>query len=119
MQLITFIDHIGRNILGELVENTERLLGVKNPAIIHVQPTADGRLNVQVIPLYFKEFVSEKNRVNGTTWYYNKSNVVIATDLENDPKLVTQYHAVFAPVAPMVPPAEAGAPKVVKLFDQP
>jgi len=91
--LITFIDHIGRTIIGENLGDTDsgNSFLVKNPAIIHVQPTQQGQLNVQTIPLYFREFIGEKSKENGTTWKYHYANVVVGTDVDNDPRLTSQY----------------------------
>lgn len=112
--IITFIDHIGRTILGEQVEDTKDHLTVKNPAIIHVQPTPQGQLNVQTIPLYFREFVSDKNKGDGTTWKFNKSSVVVGVDIENDARLLEQYKRLFT----AAPTATADDQKVIKLFDE-
>lgn len=112
--LITFIDHIGRTMLGSLESETETHITVKNPAIIHVQPTQQGQLNVQTIPLFFKEFVGAKNKAEGTLWSFNKSTIVMGLNVENDTRLIQQYQAVFAPT-----PAPTNAePRVVKLFDE-
>jgi hypothetical protein len=114
LNLITFIDHIGRTTIGELVEQTDAFFTVKNPAIIHVQPTPQGQLNVQTIPLYFREFVSDKNKEEGTVWKYNTANTVLGTNIENDARLLEQYTKLFVD-APLVTPANGG---VVKLFDE-
>jgi len=115
--LITFIDHIGRTIIGEFVEDVDNghSFTVKNPAIIHVQPTQQGQLNVQTIPLYFREFVGEKSKENGTTWKYHYSSVVLGVDVDNDPRLVEQYTKLFASPSSLVTSDE---PQVVRLFDE-
>jgi hypothetical protein len=114
--LITFIDHIGRTIIGESAGNVDNDASflVKNPAIIHVQPTQTGQLNVQTIPLYFREFVGDKSKENGTTWKYHYANVVFGVDVDNDPRLTDQYSKLF--LAPVTPPVTE--PSVVKLFDE-
>jgi len=114
LNLITFIDHIGRTTIGELVSSDETSFVVKNPAIIHVQPTPQGQLNVQTIPLYFREFVSDKNKEEGTQWKYQYANTVHGLNVENDTRLVDQYSKLFVD-ALLVTPANAG---VVKLFDE-
>lgn len=113
--LITFIDHIGRTILAEQTEIDKNFLTVKNPAIIHVQPTQNGQLNVQTIPLYFREFIGEKSRNNGTSWKFSLGSIVIGVDIDNDPRLVDQYNKLFAPVAT---PASNNGEQVIKLFDE-
>lgn len=112
-KITTFVDHIGRTIIGEIVSDTKDTLTVKNPAIIHVQPTQQGQLNVQTIPLYFKEFISEKNKSEGTTWQFNKANLVLGVNIENDSRLLEQYQRLFTNT-----PTPASNPEVVKLFDE-
>jgi hypothetical protein len=118
-QLITFVDHIGRTLIGLHQGDTEdrQSFLVKNPAIIHVQPTQNGQLNVQTIPLYFREFVGEKCKVDGTTWKFHYSSVVLGIDVDNDARLVEQYHRLFAP-APAATASTNSGDKVVKLFDE-
>jgi hypothetical protein len=116
--LITFIDHIGRTILATLVDQDKNSLTVKNPAIIHVQPTQQGQLNVQTIPLFFREFVGEKSRTEGTVWKFNLATVVLGIDIDNDPRLVEQYVRLFS-AAPIAQPATGGTnEQVIKLFDE-
>ena len=115
--IITFVDHIGRTMVGELVQDTESQIIVKNPAIIHVQPTPNGQLNVQTIPLFFREFVGPKNKVEGTQWAFNKTQIVMGLNIENDTRLLQQYTAVFA-AQPTPVSTTTGEPKVVKLFDE-
>lgn len=113
--LVTFIDHIGRTILAEQVSSDKTTLTVKNPAIIHVQPTQQGQLNVQTIPLYFREFVGPKSKEAGTVWKFNLANIVLGEDIDNDTRLVDQYHKLFA--APVVSSTQQNE-KVIKLFDE-
>jgi hypothetical protein len=116
--IITFIDHIGRTTIGEPLGDTDNGASflVKNPAIIHVQPTPQGQLNVQTIPLYFREFVGEKNKTEGTIWKYSYANVVLGTNIDNDARLLDQYAKLFtdAPVGTSTP----SATPTVKLFDE-
>jgi hypothetical protein len=124
-QIVTFIDQIGRTIIGELVKEAptgdkagDNEFIVKNPAIIHVQPTQQGQLNVQTIPLYFRDFVSDKNKEEGTFWKYNYSTVVLGLNIENDPRLVDQYEKIFI-APPVIQPVNApqAGDKTIKLFD--
>jgi len=116
MQIVTFIDHIGRTIVGEAVEYKETTVLIKNPAIIHTQPTPQGQLNVQTIPLYFREFVSEKNKIEGTIWEFNRTNIVLGVNVENDERLMKQYQAIFNP--PVAQPNSNIDLKTIRLFDE-
>jgi len=115
--ITTFIDHIGRTVIGEFLgDNGDGTFSVKNPAIIHVQPTQQGQLNVQTIPLYFREFVGEKSKANGTVWKYNYATVVIGVDIDNDARLIEQYSKLFTE-QPVIAAPGSTEPPVVKLFD--
>jgi hypothetical protein len=117
--LITFIDHIGRTILAEEVSLDKNHLTVKNPAIIHVQPTQQGQLNVQTIPLYFREFLGPNSQKEGTSWKFNVANIVQGVDIDNDPRLVEQYHRLFSATPNItIPEPRDPKEKVIKLFDE-
>lgn len=123
---LVFVDNIGRTIIG--AENTKSSnkthLAVDDPAIVFVQPNPEsGQIQVQIIPLFFKELMSEDTRNGHITWTFPKSTVVTSDNLEVDDKLVDQYERVVA-ATPDTPPgivvdkqAEAEEPEVVKLFD--
>jgi len=125
-KIITFVDQIGRTIMGEFVDvaptgekSDSTSFIVRNPAIIHVQPTQQGQLNVQTIPLYFRDFVSEKNKEEGTFWKYNYATVTVGLNVENDPRLVDQYQKIFvAPSIIQTGAAPANGEKTIKLFDE-
>jgi len=125
-KLITFIDPIGRTIIGEEVSVTKEKLKVKNPAIIHVaQNNQTGQLQVQTLPLFFREFINPAKHNDGTVWEYNVNRVVIGS-VELDPRLTIQYDKIFAPIDPSAAPASApstgggkkSGAEVIKLFDE-
>jgi hypothetical protein len=112
MKITTFIDSIGRTILAEEVKTENGILSVKNPAMINVVQAQNGQLQVQLIPLFFAEFVDPSTRGNGTSWDFNVQNITRGT-VTIDSKLVDQYTRVFNP-APAAPAQEA---PVIKLFE--
>lgn len=126
MKHTVFVDSIGRTILGEenKKKSTKTQLAVDDPAVVFVQPNPDsGQIQVQVIPLFFRELVHADDRESGKTWLFNRSGLVTNPDLVPDEKLISQYERV-AGAGPDVPPGievapgEQGDPKVVKLFDE-
>ena len=122
-KLVTFVDGVGRTVVGDLVKETKTALELKNPAILHVQPNAQsGQIQVQLIPFFFKEF-SKDGVDEPVRWEFLKANLVRAKNLELDDRLITQYTNMYSviqsPNAPKVVTAAAAgtdAP-VVKLFD--
>lgn len=121
----TFVDHIGRVILGEVVSDSKETLKVKNPAIIHIgQQPQTGQLQVQTIPFFFREFVSSKAQKEGTVWSFNKDSVVVG-EVDLDERLIEQYERIFTnnplPQAPQVNPvgkqSANNKAEIIKLFD--
>ena len=114
------IDQVGRTIIGELADETDESFVLKNAATIYVQPNEAGQLQVQTIPLFFKEFLTLAGRESGALFTYPK-NAVTDTDTGNllDSKLVNQYEKIVDNLS--APEAETETPPegdVVKLFDE-
>lgn len=109
--LTVFLDTIGRTIIGKVVKETDAILSVENPSLIHVQPNpSTNQLQLQIIPLFFKEFLSERDE--STIWQFKKQTITQLEETEFAPQFVSQYEQMWAPPAP---PAET---KTVKLFDE-
>lgn len=110
-KLTVFLDNIGRTIIGTLVSETETLLTVENPALVHIQPSPQsGQLQLQILPLFFKEFQADKSA--STVWDFKKNNITQPKPIEFHDQFAVQYKQLF--VAPPAPPE----PEVVKLFDE-
>jgi hypothetical protein len=119
-KIVVFFDTVGRTILGERInaETNDKVLIIKNPAVVHIMPNQQtGQLQLQILPLFFKEFLAEKD--SGTLWKYNRENITEAVDVVFDFKLEAQYRQIFSatPVAP-APQQPQGSPEVIKLFDE-
>jgi hypothetical protein len=119
-KIVVFFDTVGRTILGERIdaETNNSVLAIKNPAVVHIMPNQQtGQLQLQILPLFFKEFLAEKD--SGTLWKYNRSNITEAVDVVFDFKLEAQYRQIFSatPAAP-APQQPQGSPEVIRLFDE-
>ncbi len=116
-----FIDQIGRTIIGDVSHETENTVTLKNPCTIFVQPNEQGQLQVQTVPLIFREFLTLDGREKGVNFTWLKSTIVECDAAENiDEKLQNQYSQIFANFA--LPDDQAvdnvsGDSEVVKLFD--
>jgi len=119
-KIVVFFDSVGRTILGEKIEDktTDTILCIKNPAVIHITPNQQtGQLQLQILPLFFKEFLADKNE--GTLWRYNRSIITESVDIVFDFKLETQYRQIFINNGPVEQPQQPqGSPEVIKLFDE-
>lgn len=114
---IAFVNHVGQTIVADQVSDDKNTITVKNPAILHVTPSQTGQLQVQLIPLFFKEFVEEKKREEGIQFTYQRSQIV-STNVELDQRLVDQYARIFLPAKPVNEAPAGGNAPVIKLFDE-
>ena len=88
MDIITYVDSIGRTCFGELVEKTETKLRVKSPAMIMVTPNDANNMKVDVMPLFFTEFSSGKPPV-----FVYMSNQYTEIEIEISDKILEHYNA--------------------------
>jgi hypothetical protein len=110
--MITFVDQIGRTVIGKLVSETEATLTVDNPVIIHVQPNPQtGQLQVQSFPYLFMEFIDKDSR-GDNNWTFHKS-AIATSSVKLDDRIIMQYENINTP-APQQP---QGEPEVIKLFE--
>lgn len=123
LNVTTFVDHIGRVILGEVVSDTKDTLKIKNPAIVHIgQNQQTNQIQVQTIPYFFREFVAASAQKEGTTWNFSKDKIVTG-EVELDARLIEQYEKLFTSTvmsapAPQQRTAAADKAEVIKLFDE-
>ena len=116
--LVSFIDG-QRSIIGQLISENTKALVVRNPASVHLQPTQDGQIQVQLFPVWFSELLSSDQRDTGTEWIFNKSNITVSNKpIELDDRLLQQYNRTFGlvPESKIVTPNNSD--KVIKLFDE-
>jgi hypothetical protein len=114
--ITVFINHVGQTIIAEVVKDTDAELAVKNPSVLHVSPSQSGQLQVQLIPLFFKEFIDEKVRNDGAIFNFPKASIVTSV-VKLDPKISEQYNRIFTPAKPVNEGKGKDAP-VIKLFDE-
>jgi hypothetical protein len=106
-----FIDHVGHTIVGEVI-SSDKSLEVKNPAVLVSAPNANGQLTVQLVPVFFKEFIKGSKREDGVIFSY-PIDKVIRSEAELDERLTEQYINMFQPTQK----SENKETPVIKLFD--
>lgn len=123
--LIVILDSVGRTILGEKVDGgSDSTTSIKNPVILHIVPAGqDGRMSVQLIPLFFREFLADKT--SDVVFSYDNAKVVKTNIDAIDFRLQGQYAQIFNPANQFVTggtapqsPNSGETPKVVNLFDE-
>lgn len=88
MDIITYIDTIGRTCFGELVERTKSNIKINAPAMILVTPNDPSNMKVDVMPLFFTEFSSGDLPV----FNYNPTQIV-EVDVNVSEKILVHYRA--------------------------
>lgn len=109
-----------RTVIGVLVSKSNSNIQVKNPATIHLQPTPDGQIQVQLFPLWFSELLTEAQRKAGTVWNFNPSLCITNADdvVELDERLVSQYNRAFGLIEAAPVNNDKPSGKIIKLFDE-
>lgn len=107
-KIIVFLDSIQRTIIATVSNETSDTLSVTKPAVLNVVPTQDKKLQVQLYPLMFREFLKDRDSL--PTWVYSKSAITIAQNIEIEPNLLAQYVDMFKVVKNEPAPT-------IKLFD--
>lgn len=114
METTLFIDHVGFTIVGEKVKSNDNFIEVKNPAVLQSAPNQQGQLQVQLMPVLFREFLDSSVRNDGVVFSYPK-NRIVASDAKLDERLKTQYEQMFS----AIPVQQQGSDnEVIKLFDE-
>ena len=103
MEIITYIDSIGRTCFGELVERTETEMRVKAPAMIMVTPNDAANMKVDVMPLFFTEFAGGEHPV-----FIYKANQFTRVDVDISDKILMHYNAKINTVKEQNPEHPAG-----------
>lgn len=111
--ITVFLDNISRTIIGQRVEETDSHVVLENPAIVHVVPNPQtNQLQLQILPLFFKEFLKDRN--SKLTWKFNKTSITQPDGLDLSEQFVAQYLQLCG----SVPPPQNSEPEVIKLFDE-
>jgi hypothetical protein len=109
-----FIDHVGHTIVGDVLGSKDDKLKVKNPAILIASPNNSGQLTVQLVPVFFKEFLKLSVRDEGSVFSYDTGKIV-TSEVQLDERLLEQYINMFKPAEKVKGSDEA---PTIKLFDE-
>lgn len=119
-KLTLFLDTLGRTIIGvEDSSSTKDIYAVKNPAVLNIIPTQQQTMQVQVIPLVFKEVLADASQ--NVVFNYNRDSITLSKNVMLDFKISAQYNNIFGSLETITPPADtppAVGPTPIKLFDE-
>lgn len=121
---IIFLDPVGRTIMGTVATSDNAdVLNVNNPVVIMVGGDNSGKMSVQLFPLFFREFLADKN--SDVTFSYKKNLVTMSNIEAIDFRLQAQYSQMFSKANSFVSPdaqpesqPQNSEAKVVNLFDE-
>lgn len=115
-QISIYVDGAGRYVLGiEIASDDANSIRIKNPALIVINTGANGQVQIQTIPFFFKELTAPG--CNTCIWDFPKNNCTRATSIQLSEQLKKQYYNAVNP--PQTPPQQVGEQvKTVKLFDE-
>ena len=115
--LTVIVDNVGRTIVGELKSlDSNKNLILQNAAVLYVASDEEnkGRITVQMVPLFFREFLA--NKESSVLAHYNNGNYVLLDIEDYDARMLQQYQQTFSkPVAATSP--QQTEPKIVNLFE--
>ena len=98
-QIVVFFDALGRTILGKPVSETPTTIEVQNPAVLHAGLNNEGKIQVNLIPAFFREFLKDWN--TPLLFTYRLENIIKETSgIVLDDKLVAQYNSMWQPRPP-------------------
>lgn len=123
------LDSVGRTIVGEINQDktNDQVLGLKNPVVLHIVPQdQNGRMSVQLLPLFFREFLADKS--GDVTFEYKKASITEVQLDALDFRLQAQYSQLFNKSNVFIQPQETpnniqatneqSNSSVVNLFDE-
>ena len=118
---IIFLDPVGRTIMGTPATSTDdNILNVNNPVVIMVGGDNSGKMSVQLFPLFFREFLADKN--SDVCFSYKKNAITLSNIEAIDFRLQAQYLQMFSKANSFVSPEpqqeQKSEQKVVNLFDE-
>jgi hypothetical protein len=125
--VIAILDSVGRTIIGEVNQDktNDKILGIKNPVVLHIVPQdQSGRMSVQLLPLFFREFLADKS--GDVTFEYKKDIITEVSVDALDFRLQAQYSQLFNKNNVFVPPQASASEtpaagqggSVINLFDE-
>jgi len=113
-QLVVILDSIGRTIVGKKSAETDTILTLENPSVVIVQPNpSTNQIQLQLLPLFFKEFLSDRNQE--LVWNFNKGSITQSGPLVLGDQFVAQYENMWRSV---VAPPQPDGEQVIQLFEE-
>ena len=115
-KLVVLLDSVCRTIAGVGYCETDSTITIENPVIVNAMPNQSGQMSLQLIPVFFREILEDKNQDFRFT--YNKDNITMSDITNLDPNIISQYTMLFQPVPEPVDTGVVSKDNVVDLFEE-
>lgn len=116
-KIVVFLDSVNRTIAGVVEGETDTTISIKNPVIINAMPRQQGQMGLQLIPVFFREVLKNKNQ--DCVFTYQKDKIVTTNISDMEDQIEVEYKALFKEIPEVVaPPVEEGEANVVDLFGE-
>lgn len=113
--LLVFNDSIGRTCYGKLEQENADYVVIDQPAIIMVVPSENGQARVDILRLFFQEFIERSE--DGTQpcmVHFNKKDITVF-DTKITEALKSHFFEKILETSKVVEPSNA--PEQIQLFD--
>lgn len=104
------VDHVGRNVVGVVTEETDTTLTLNNPIMVVIQPQANNQLSVNQFPYLFFEFIDKDHR-DKNEWTFSKASIAVSNVVPAQ-SVISAYEQMNTP-----PPVVEKNPKIVSIND--
>ena len=113
-EIVVFLDSVSRTIAGVKKGESDTTVTIENPVIVNAMPNQQGQMSLQLIPVFFREILSDKNQ--DCSFEYNKGEITQTNITELDKQIEMQYALLFKPVPVELDTDAEDGEKVVDLF---
>ena len=113
--IVVFLDGVSRTLAGVKVSETPTTVSIENPVIVNAMPNQNGQMSLQLIPVFFREILDDKNQE--CIFEYQKDAIVTSNITKLDENIVAQYSNLFQPV-PVEIDDNINGETVVDLFEE-
>lgn len=116
-EIVVFLDGVSRTIAGVKIDESEATVTIQNPVIINAVPKQGGQMGLQLIPVFFREVLKDKNQ--DCEFTYHKSQITQTTITKLEDQIEAEYATLFRPISePIEVTEEPSGAEVIDLFDE-
>lgn len=113
--LLVFNDSIGRTCYGKFVAETSDTVSIEQPALIMVVPGENGQARVDILRLFFQEFIQNEDGKQDCVVHFNRADI---TPIEVKITDALREHFFMKILGVSVGQPAQNEPEQIELFDK-